>query len=282
MKRKSIALVLGIAIMITMLAPLPVMAASGGTLVKSVKVYSYNSSDKKWRIDNKIDYSYTKAFPTEIKSTYYYGETVNTTKVKYKMTKKGLPKSAKHYSAIGRVDDKWKYNKKGLKTQTKYGNYFKKESRTNTYAYNKQGFVKKYSYVSKEKYSSGTETYKGEYTYKYVMAKGLPKTMTSKRISNGVASTYSYIVTYNKKGLITKVEYVNSEGAKSPEYKVSYKMKKGKVTSATVTSYYDNKYNNSSRYVFKYTKDKANKARYANMINSVVMGTGSFGAYNWY
>ena len=292
-KKRSIALAITIALMVTLLAPMPVMAASGGgPLVKTVKQYRYNTVSKKWEIQSKTQYTYNKAYPTQVDTTSYLAETKSPYKYKYKM-KKGKPKSAKVTNPLGVKSTSLKYNKKGLRTKYSYKDYYKREKENRTYKYNKNGFVTSQTYSYKYKYQSGTkyetETNKYYYKYSYTMSKGLPKKMISSYAydygSGRQESTLRREVKYNKKGLITSISYLYADGSISPEYKVSYKTKKGKVTAATV---YDVDYNGKKtpyrKISFGYTKTKVAKARYANMINSCVAGatTVSAGAYNWF
>ena len=70
---------------------------------------------------------------------------------------------------------------------------------------------------------------------------------------------------YNSKGLVTQYKFVPYEQTRT--YKYTYK--NGRITSVIMTE----KYSDASykyRYVFKYTKKKIGKVRYAKMINSLI------------
>ena len=292
-KKRSIALAVTIALMITLLAPMPVMAASGGgPLVKNVKQYNYNTTNKKWEISNKRQYTYNKAYPAQIDFTSYSSETKSPYKYKYKM-KKNKPKSAKEINPLGKKATSLKYNKKGLRTKSSYNNYFKRQGETRTYKYNKNGFATSQTYKYKYKYSNGTKYVSDSstdyYTYNYSMSKGLPKRMICTYAYNYGSgrqeSSTRTEVKYNKKGLITSISYLYSDGTVSSSYKVSYKTKKGKIASATIYyTDYDGKKTPRTKISFGYTKTKVAKARYANMINSFIANatTARAGAYNWY
>lgn len=135
------------AVMVVMLMPAPVMAASsGGMLLKNVKQYSYNTTAKKYKLYSKTSYTYEKGYPVEYNTINYSGDSQNVNTVKYKFKKK-LPKSAKHYNDIKRNDEKWTYDKKGRITKRVYGyKFWSNQKETRKYKYNKQGFVNQYNY----------------------------------------------------------------------------------------------------------------------------------------
>ena len=287
MRKKSIALITAVALMAVMLLPMPVMAASGGgPLIKQVTYYNYNMDSKKYKKYSKTNYAYKNGYPVEINKTSYSGDSLTTQTVKYKM-KKGKPKSAKHYNDIKRKDENWSYDSKGRLTKRVYKKSFiSSEKRTYTFKYNKQGFATQYAYNEVYKYpGEKAETYNSKYRYTYTMKSGLPKQMESRYIySDGTADTGKYVVKYNSKGLATHVQYHYSDGSVSDSSRtIKYTIKKGKVTQAVVTYMYAGKVDSKEKYTFSYTSEKVGKARYANMINAIVLeGRTAYGAYNWY
>lgn len=313
---KRVSVLLSLALMITLVAPVPAMAASGGKLVKSVKRYDYYKLEKynpstsnydvlkaKYEITYKDTFKYSKAYPTSIESLVYNGGVGYTSTLKYKM-KKNKPKSMKLKNSLKKVSTKNKYNKKGFLTKSTYTDYFKRDKTTETYKYNKNGFVTAYAYNNTDKNMWGTEinVWKRNYTYSYKMKKGLPKDLVITAVTshsytdtqdpsdsyNGTPSTSTYFATFNGKGLITSVGYVYG-GTRYVNYTVKYKTKKGKVVSAVV---YDVEETNDNgtvkkqtparKYTFSYAKDKAAKGRYANMINSMLEFSSYYGTYTWF
>ena len=308
---KRVSVLLSLALILTLVAPVPAMAASGGKLIKSVKEYDYyadyNDSGKvirsKYELSWKADYKFDKSYPTQLKEFYYGSERGYTDTFKYKM-KKNKPKSMKLKNSINKVSTKSKYNKKGQRTSTKYTNFFKRRTTAGTYKYNKNGFVTSYVYKTTSKNIWGTTSSNSTttYNYAYKMQKGLPKELTTtynytysytdkknpKNSYTNKSGPSTYYATFNGKGLITTVGRV-SNGKKYPWYTVTYKLKKGKVVSAVVNDvedYNDNgtptKVSPMRKYTFSYTKNKAAKGRYANMINSQLGFDSEFGTYNWY
>ena len=153
MRKRMLSLATIFAVMVVMLMPAPVMAASsGGVLLKNVKQYSYNTTAKKYKLYSKTSYTYEKGYPVEYNTINYSGDSQNVNTVKYKFKKK-LPKSAKHYNDIKRNDEKWTYDKKGRITKRVYGyKFWSNQKETRKYKYNKQGFVNQYNHDRTYKY----------------------------------------------------------------------------------------------------------------------------------
>jgi hypothetical protein len=284
MKKRVLSLATIFAVMVVMLMPAPVMAASsGGNLLSNVKCYNYDTGTKKYRLYSETDYVYEKGYPTEVSTTNYAVGDLDYSKVKYKMSK-GLPKTAKHYNEINIKDENWTYTK-GLRTKVVRKLAFYRIKWTETFKYSK-GFVTSYKneYYSKDPGSAAiTSTY--TCSYKYVMSKGLPKTMESTCVdSDDPTDIHKNIVSYNNKGLITDVQRINSDGQAEKVKMIKYTVKKGVVTQAVVYNNYDSGLMvPETKYVFTYTNSKAGKARFANMINATVDAYNvDEGSYNWF
>ena len=283
MRKRILSLATVLAVMVVMLMPAPVMAASGGgPLVKQVNVYYYNTASK-WEQFSRYTFTYGNSYPKKYTEVEYSLETQN--RLEYKMMK-GLPVSAKNFNSTNRNDTKLKYDKKGRLVKSVYGGLFNKRTITRTYKYNKQGFVTKYSFTDTEN-SPGIKTassWKGTYDYKYTMAKGLPQKMTTtykEKYSSGDSDTYVYTTAYNSKGLISSMVDQGEAGAEST---VKYTYKNGKLASAVV--YYKEaggKATPVKKITFSYTGGKVKNFRYINMINSFIAGDSDcYGEYNWY
>ena len=293
---------------LALMIPAPVAAKSsgGGKLLKSVTVYSeWNQSKNRWDDMTKHDYKYNKKnYPTEIKTTRYdlmFGIPIDATqdvqKAKYKFKGK-TPKSMKLKNTAGRLIDTRKYNKKGLLTQTSYSfsytddegkAYAKTENAA--YSYTKKGMPLAWSGSRSTTYDGKTSSYSGSSTYTASQKKGIPSLIIESYTENGSTTPIMTYTRFNKKGLATEGGYVEVDSATGVQkfergWRVEYKSKKGKVTSATVFETVDMDDNGNvtkeepvSMYKFKYTKKKASKTRYFKMINDVAGLTDYF---NWY
>ena len=293
---------------LALMIPAPVAAKSsgGGKLLKSVTVYSeWNQSKNRWDDMTKHDYKYNKKnYPTEIKTTRYdlmFGIPIDATqdvqKAKYKFKGK-TPKSMKLKNTAGRLSDTRKYNKKGLLTQTSYSfsytddegkAYAKTENAA--YSYTKKGMPLAWSGSRSTTYDGKTSSYSGSSTYTASQKKGIPSLIIESYTENGSTTPIMTYTRFNKKGLATEGGYVEVDSATGVQkfergWRVEYKSKKGKVTSATVFETVDMDDNGNvtkeepvSMYKFKYTKKKASKTRYFKMINDVAGLTDYF---NWY
>ena len=289
MRKRVLSLAAILAVMAVMLMPAPVMAASGGQLVKQVSLYNYNAANK-WEQYGKYAYSYEKGYPSVYTESYNFSEELNI--LSYKM-KNGRPVSAKHINSVNRNDENWKYDKKGRLVKNVFGGIFNKMKITRTYKYNKQGFVTKYDYTYRENQPGlSTYTMKDEFSYKYSMVKGLPKEMLTtytETYSDGTKETRKYKTAYNSKGLIESLGYLKDDGTYGINKTVKYTYKNGKVTSAVISNK-DYEGNDGDRpeqkIVFKYADGKAGKTRYINMINSFVSYSAGYeneyGIYNWF
>lgn len=306
--RRFVAKCLTLAMVLALMIPAPVAAKSsgGGKLLKSVTVYSeWNQSKNRWDEMKKYDYKYNKKnYPTEIKTTRYdlmFGIPVDATqdvqKAKYKFKGK-TPKSMKLKNTAGRLIDTRKYNKKGLLTQRSYSFGYTddqgkaySESEYATYSYTKKGLPLASNRSYSETYDGKTESYGGSSTYTVSQNKGIPSLIIESITSNGSTTPWMTYTRFNKKGLATEGGYVEVDSATGVQkferrWRVEYKSKKGKVTSATefeAVDWDDNgnvtKEEPVYMYKFKYTKKKASKTRYFKMINDEAGLTHYF---NWY
>lgn len=277
-KRKFTTVAIVVAMMLTLLAPMQVSAASGGgTLVKAVNRYSYNQNTKSWVKVDRTTFKYTKKFPTSFTRKDYRDKTTETTTAYYKMSK-GVPTKGSHYDSRGKKYEAWTY-KGGKLTRSKSGS--SSSSSTSYYTYNRVGYVSKFYSTSVD--TSVDESRSFGYRYKYTTQNGLPKSMKSWSIDS-TSDAYN-LITYNSKGFVTSEVYVDSDGKKYPQSAIKYVFKKGKLVSAITYYYPGGKKTLSDKFTFSYTNNKINKKRYANMINSIInlgFHGSSNGAYVWY
>lgn len=313
--RRLIAKLLSLAMIFALMIPAPVAAKSskGGKLVKSVTEYKYNETKGRWEKDYKYNYTYNKkAYPKEIKTTsyggYFFGIPtdaevyVSTTKYKFKGK---TPKSMKLKNSAGVVEQVRKYKKGRLTsvTSTSKSSWdddkgYEINNGATAISYNKKGLAV-YSVRNSngtEVNSYGSESRVGTTATMYTVThkKGIPSRIVATSTYNGSTtysddpepSTYSGsdidYTNFNKKGLTIESGYIDTatQVAKA-NYIIQYKMKKGNVKTATVFMVKDNGTTVPVRmYSFKYNKTKISKARYFNMINSIVGHHNAF--FSWF
>ena len=289
MRRKWISLAVIAAMVLTVFAPMPALAKSKAkdpALVKKVTMKRYNQTSKRWELSIVSTYSYKKAYPVQIKRVSYEngkrdGYDSNE-KNRYKFSKKKLPKSRVMTNTSYAPGEKpwvskstFKYNKKGLPVKRTYISSGGTWKTINTYKYNKKGFMTSSTYAGYDKVN-GKFVLNEKGTEKYIVKqkKGLPRMIRS--VPQKGESYYSY-EKYNKKGLLVQEGYV-SKGKTTVEYTYKYKMKKGRVVTATRYYIDGGKKYPSRQWTFAYGKTKISKERYARMIDGI-MGTVFL---NWY
>lgn len=267
-------------------------ASSKGRLVKKVTVQSWDKDKEKWVTDRTISYTYNKkGDPTKIKTKSYDSKGkvtgTDTENNKYSYTKKKVRKA--RTMTWKRTDsgytenetEKWKYDKKG---NPKKVNAYSSDSDgrwkniTRTFVYTKKGW-----YLSKEdmsiKYHDSDEedppiTINWKYTVK--QKSQLLKSFIAYKVNDDNSAELEGSFTYTKKGFLKKAVRYDNDTTET----YAYKMKKGRVSSVKVTLN-DDYGKTYTRYKFSYTKKKANKIRYAKMINEMIT-YGDYAYYPWY
>jgi hypothetical protein len=305
--KKWLSRALVLAMVVALMIPVPVAAKSsgGGKLVKSVTYYSPQEAGG-WQVTGKTTYTYgKKGMPTAITDTtynsYFLGVPVGgeseTRTVKYK------GKTAKYYDSAGFIQGKATF--KGGKTVTyswndktsdkvmkdgKWIDFATFTSYTGHYSYFKNGLAKAsdstYTYQNSDNDSEAVVT---NSVYAWTQKKGVPSAVVATFVRNAVyngkpdedngKAESSYAV-FNSKGLtIESGEIV--DGKNVPSYSIQYTMKKGKVDTAVVYSIDSKGVPTPARmYKFKYAKGSVSKAKYFNMMNSLIGHT--TGVFDWY
>jgi hypothetical protein len=313
--RRLIAKLLSLAMIFALMIPAPVAAKSskGGKLVKSVTEYRYNETKGRWEKALKTNYTYNKkAYPKEIKDTSYSGYFfgiptdasvyVYTTKYKFKGK---TPKSMKLKNPAGVVEQVRKYKKGRLTnvTSTSKSSWdddkgYEINNGATAISYNKKGLAVYEAGTSNgtSVYESGSSASTGTTARMFAVThkKGIPSRIETTYTSNST-TTYSAgwepdvesntsrsYTNFNKKGLTIESGYFDSTTQQpKANYIIQYKSKKGNVKTATVFMVKDNGTTVPVRmYSFKYNKTKISKARYFNMINSIVGYHNAF--FSWF
>ena len=277
MSRKTIAILLAVAMVASLCMTGSAMAKSkknAPKLVKSFVEKRYDAKNKKWVKIYSGTFTYNKKGDPKkivIKRHNSILTWVYKNAFKYKKGKKVSLKSTCTYSSSRSkviTTSTVKYNKKGLRKRMVENSKSSKPI-TSTYAYKK-------NFVSSISFKNNDEADKTKYVYKF--KKGLPVKGTW---SDKYGKTWSKIstATINKKGLITdKKGYIYT--VLNSKYKYTY-YKNGLVKNVvgTYSTIDDDNESMKTRIEFKYTKKSTDKLRYVKMINSGVRS--EFGM-DWY
>jgi hypothetical protein len=277
-----------LAMIIAMMVPMPVAAASGkGTKqIKSYERYSYNANGV-LQLREKVAYKYDSkgnVEETQISDGFsYFGPIAyggTTTSVKFENKYKGKTlKSVTQKDAAGNVYRKETY-KKGNMVKATETNFVDEKGTVGNYvvsvSYNKKdlptalvgSFARSdaaYSWTSTETFAFSTK--KG-----LVRAANIAEVFTSKS-SDGTSYTspvYRSYAYYNDKGLVTETGTYNTKGVAVPSQRYAYQMKKGRAVMATVLNYDPEKgtWSTGSIYKFSYNNTNESKADYAYDVNS--------------
>jgi hypothetical protein len=273
-----------LAMIIAMMVPMPVAAASGkgAKQIKSVERYSYTDTGI-LRLRAKKAYKYdSKGNVEEIQTSdgfSYFGPIAyggTTTSVKFENKYKGKTlKSVTEKDAAGNVRYKETY-KKGYcvkATQTSFvddkgtvGNWVA------NYSY-KKGFAS--AAVESFARSDGGYSWTDSYTYALNTKKGLVRAAviavvaTEKYGTTTDTATARFYAYYNDKGLVTEVGHYNDKGVAVPDARYAYQMKKGRAAMATVLEYDSVKgtWSTGNIYKFSYNNASESKADYAYDVN---------------
>jgi hypothetical protein len=282
-----------LAMIIAMMVPMPVAAASGkgAKQIKSVERYSYTDTGI-LRLREKKAFKYdSKGNVEEVQTSsdfnYFgpiaYGGTTTSVKCENKYKGKTL-KSVTIKDAAGNVAEKDTY-KKGNCVKVAASNFVDDKGTVGNYVANysyKKGFASAaiINYVRSDGTYSSSETQ----TYALSKKKGLVRaanivTVMTWKSNDGFSGTWTdrdYAI-FNDKGLITESGYYNDKGVAVPQARYSYQMKKGRVAMATQIRFNETKgtWSTGNIYKFSYNSTSESKADYAYSINDK-MGTWAF------
>lgn len=282
--KKMLAVVTALTLVMTCFCTVPVSAKSKTKLklVKSVSCYNIHDESNKVKLQKTVSYSYKNGHVAKISGKYVDNEDENFTEIwKHRIKKKKFVKSTA-YDSDKRKIAQIIYNKKGLKT---------KEIRSGTYWYQMIGYDKttfnfKYNggMITRadvtDEYSNGEDNMTEKHTNRYYikMKKGLPYSMTSNYQNGDIKEAYR--IKFNKDGLA--VSFDEKDASKwLPMWKLKYKKQKGLVKTAYLYNINaSGKQELYEKYVFKYTKTKISKLRYAKMINMNMKSNEYYKYYN--
>jgi hypothetical protein len=276
-----------LAMIIAMMVPMPVAAASGkgAKQIKSVERYSYTDTGV-LRLREKAAYKYdSKGNVEEVQTSSgfsYFGPIAyggTTTSVKYENKYKGKTlKSVTQKDAAGNVAYKGTY-KKGNMVKAVSSNFVDEKGTVGnwveTISYNKKDLPT--VAVSSFARSDGTYSWTETDTFALSTKKGLVRSAVIAEVYTTKSGTTTYqspvyrsYAYYNDKGLVTEVGSFNDKGVAVPETRFAYQMKKGRVAMATTINYDSTKgtWSTGSIYKFKYNNTSESKADYAYDVNS--------------
>ncbi len=265
MKRKTIAILLAVAMVATLCMTGSAMAKAKKQTykaLKSVTVKYYDEDAKKWETSRTVNFKYNKlGDPIKITDKTEHHDRIIVNKFKYKKAKKKSLVSKDtfdyHSSAVIKEKNTHKisYNKYGLRV---------KDNKNIFYFGEYVDRVVKYKY--KKGYVTNVNGTDDSWKYNIKFSKGLPTKITS-YYKEGSKWEETSNATFNKLGLYKKITY--SEGRKRNNY--MYTVKKGLVTKVEAIQE-DNlsgeKETSKQIYTFKYTKKKISAKNYKNMINT--------------
>lgn len=271
-----------LAMVLALMVPMPVAAksAAGGKMVKSVE--RYNVENGSWKLSEKTAFTYDKkGNPKTITKTdgydFFAGIPVNanvqtyTASYKYKGSK---IKSMKLKNAFGAVVESRTYKSGKAVAVTHEYKYTDEDgvAYINTYAsnaaYNKSGLAVASANTWTEIDSkNGTDSGSSAWVYAWNQKKGVPSLVLC---NDGTADATTYYTKFNGKGLAIESGYIDEKGAYVPYNVITYTMKKGNVKEAIVYRVTDGKPEPAAMFKFKYTKTKASKTKYLNMMNSLI------------
>ncbi|MBR3552138.1 MAG: hypothetical protein IKN72_01985 [Clostridia bacterium] len=269
-------------------------------LVESVIKYRVNYKTGKWEKEKKTRFEYSKMYPTLIKEYEYDSKMSAKTTLKYTFFENNNPKVRKEYKD-GKLNWVVKYHKNGTinrmdrKGETvvdekifQYANgapYFTMVLH-NSIFYNDS--KKKAVDFTMEEVDSIAVTTRENGLLKKTTNTGLYANWNEgeKKIwtrFNGV-----YTANYDVNGIVSWTSAKFKFGPSGKQLKFIATVKDGRVVqvvkqSMGVDESGNSKWVNESKYVFTYTDQKIDNARYSLMINDILLTSGStYYIYNWY
>ena len=261
-------------------------------LVKSVTKYSFNQQTEEWEPSERTDYAYKNGYPTSIASTIIYEDSEEPGlcyTFQYTFDDNGQPVSAKF--SDGTMEKTVEYNKGRVWKRT---DVVKGQSkREEFYQYgNSDGYftllVSTYNTfidpMTMEEVDSIDVTKNGELLKKTVNT-GMYANWNDGETKEWQRFNGTYTANYDSDGIIHDTTAVFRAGSFSGEDHIKVTKNKGRVSEVETSVYYPD--NNttmiSDKYVIEYTDIEIDAARYANMINDIVLGQGNnFYKYFWY
>ena len=254
-------------------------------LVDNVKVYQKNGENGKWAMQETRTYEYDRSgYPEKITTLQEDTDPIVVTN-QYTYAN-GKPASRKSTSSLGTVETVT-YENGNITTIVTTSEGFKG---TATYTYDKGNDA----YFDSVFFDNATadDSMKEEDTVEVTTKNGyLKKTVNSGRYSNTnpgdeeewMLFNGTYTANYDDNGILESTSVVYREGPPVQEF-WTLKMSGGQVLEAVHSTKYDSgAVVEGEKYVFTYSTNSVDKARYATMINSLIIGSdNNFYRYTWY
>lgn len=307
MKKRFSAVILTVIMLTQCLTCSPVYAKSdtkSPALIKSVVVYNINYDTQKWEKSQKRTFTYNKKkYPKKL-SIYDYDAEMRTTKT-FKYTFRGkLPKKMILKSSDSATPDTYVYTKKGLVSRIITGpDSDGKRTKLFTYGVKNYFTAMLHDNIWTETDLDGRSAYEYGEELDSVAVTPRKNGLLKKTVNRGLFANYShaekrkwarfdgvYTVNYDKNGIVNKTsaKFRTFPGS-GPQLRFKVYRKNGLITKV-VRYNWDADANKGKgawvkdqKFVFKYTKKKISKVRYASMINSQVMDeANNYYMYNWY
>ncbi len=270
-------------------------------LMSRVTKYEIDYQTGEWYLKEVTDYEYENAYPVSVKSHDYDADMDSSRTYKYKFTG-DLPSVMKSFDEEGNHDTTVSYTKKGLRNREHY--YDPNSEREVIYQYgNRDEYFTLVHHESRSGEPDNPEGPKDHMEEVDSVIVNAADGLLQKTVNDGLYANWgdtepkewqrfmgSYTAEYDANGIVNKTSAVFSVGVSSGDQeKVELTIEDGRVTEAIVSNYGytsetdEGKWENATKYVFEYTDIEISAARYAAMINNVVMeGGGTYYIYNWY
>ena len=301
----AVTLVLSLTLLICSLTfASPVQAASKKSktdplaLVSSVTHYEINYKTKKWEKQSVEKYQYKKGYPVKISIKETYADEAAVTTLEYTFRENKTPKKMTAKTPFG--NRTIKYNGKGARYYEVLKSAYSTEKKYFQFAEDKSYFTavlhdaEYYGEDGKTVDSTMEETDSISVTLKNGLLKKTVNTGMYANVNVGEKKTWqrfngTYRADYDKNGILKETSAKFRMGASGKQYGFVVKRKNGRITQVirrrwvAATKSKKAHWEDEEKIVFKYTKTKISKKRYAMMINEAVIGSdNNYYFYNWY
>ena len=302
---KSAALILSLTLLICSLSfSTPAQAASKKSktdplaLVSSVTHYEIDYKTKKWTKQCVEKYEYKKGYPVKITIKETYADEAQVITQKYTFRENKLPQKMTAKTPYG--ERTVKYNSKGARYYEVLKSAYSTEKKYFQFAEDKSYFTavlhdsEYYGEDGKTVDSTMEETDSVSVTLKNGLLKKTVNTGMYANVNTGEKKTWqrfngTYRADYDKNGILKETSAKFRAGGSGKQYSFVVTRKNGRITKiirrrwAPATKSKKAHWEDEEKIVFKYTKTKINKKRYAMMINEAVIGRdNNYYFYNWY
>lgn len=258
-------------------------------LVSSVTKYQFNMQTEEWMLESKTDYAYENGYPVSVSVNYPDAQTTSSTTFQYTFDENGQPASAKISDGVSLTTVEYNKGRVWKRTNEIKGNYKREEF---------------FQYGNNDGYFtllvSALNTFVDPMTMEEVDSIDVARRdgLLKKTINTGMYANWNegdekewqrfngtYTANYDSDGIIHDTTAVFRAGSYAGEDRVKLSKSKGRVSEAETSIYYPESKSTliMNRYVFEYTDVEINAARYASMINDIIMtDSNNYYKYFWY